>query len=78
MHRIVFMTSLYIHYTLSFVLNDHSVHDEPSFVLTHVFMHHAHCLLSSLLVLTLTMQKLHHWPSIISMLSQGLCGNEDD
>ena len=36
------------------------------------------CLLSTLLVLTLTMRELHCWPSIAGMLAQSHCGDEED
>ena len=37
MHSIVFMTSFYVNYTLSFVLVEHSVCHEPISVLINVF-----------------------------------------
>ena len=42
------------------------------------FMLLAQCLLSTLLVLTLTMRELRHWPSIAGMSPQSHCGDEED
>ena len=61
------MTSLYMYYALYFVHVEHSVCHEPISVLINIFMLLAYCLLSTLLVLTLTMCELHHWPSIAAM-----------
>ena len=36
-HWIVFMTSLYMYYALSFMLVEHSVRHEPIFVLINVY-----------------------------------------
>ena len=35
-------------------------------------------LFDSLLVLTLTMRELRHWPSIVGMSLQSHCGDEED
>ena len=40
--------------------------------------HKAWRLLSTLLVLTLTMRELRHWPSIAGMSPQSHCGDEED
>ena len=72
------MASLNMYYALSFVLVEHSVCHEPIFVLINVFTLLASCLLSTLLVLTLTMHELHHWPSIAGMSPQSHCGDEED
>ena len=61
------MTSLYMYYALYFVHVEHSVCHEPISVLINIFMLLAYCLLSTLLVLTLTMCELNHWPSIAAM-----------
>ena len=34
--------------------------------------------MSSLLVVTLTMRELHHWPSIVTMSPQSHCSDEED
>ena len=78
MHWIVFMTSLYMYHALSFVLIEHSVCHEPIFILINVFTLLAYCLLSTLLVLTITMRELRHWPSIAGMSPQSHCGDEED
>ena len=78
MHWIVFMTSLHRYYTLSFVLVEHCVCHEPIFVLINIFMLLAWCLLSTLLVLTLTMRELRHRPSIARMSPQSHCGDDED
>ena len=36
------------------------------------------CLLSTLLVLTLTMRQLRYWPSIAGIPPQGHCGDEEN
>ena len=72
------MTSLYMYYTLSFVLAEHAVCHEPLFVLINVFTILAGWLLSTLLLLTLTMRELRYWPSIAGILPQSRCGDEDD
>ena len=61
-----------------FVLVEHSVCREPISVLINAFTLRAYCLLSTLLVLTLTMRELSHWPSIAGMSLQSHCGNEED
>ena len=50
----------------------------PVFVSINLFTHLAQCLLSSLLVLTLTMRELRHWPPIAGMSPRGHCGDEGD
>ena len=72
------MTSLYKYYALGFVLVEHSMCHEPIFVLINVFTLFALCLLSTLLVLTLTMHELRHWPSIAGMSPQNYCDDEED
>ena len=72
------MTSLDMYCALSFVLVEHSVCHEPIFVSINVFTLFALCLLSTLLVLTLTMRELHQWPSIANMSLQSHCGDEED
>ena len=57
-----------MNYALCFVHVEHSVCHEPISVLINIFTLLAYCLLSTLLVLTLTMRKLLHWPSIVGML----------
>ena len=69
-HWIVFMTSLYMYYAPCFLLVEHSVFHEPTFVLINVFKLLAYCLLSTLLVLTLTMHELCHWLPIADMSPQ--------
>ena len=51
---------------------------EPISVLINIFTLLAWCLLSTLLVLTLTMRELCHWPSIAGMPPQSHCGDEED
>ena len=53
-------------------------HTEPTFVLINIFMLLGQCLLSTLLVPTLTMRELCHWPSIAGMSPQNHCGDEED
>ena len=64
------MTLLYMYYPACFVLVEHFVYHKPISVLINIFTLLALCLLSILLVLTLTKQELHDWPSIASMLPQ--------
>ena len=64
------MTSLYMYYAPCSVLVEHSLCHDPISVLIKVFTLLAKCLLSTLLVLTLTMRELHHWPSIAGMSPQ--------
>ena len=78
MHCIVFLTSLYMYYAPYFVLVKHSVFYEPISVLINIFMLLAWCLLSTLLVLTLTMRELRQWPSIAGMSPQSHFGDEED
>ena len=78
MHYIVFTTSLYMYYALCFVHVEHSVCNEPISVLITVFAFLAQCLLSALLLLTLTMYELRQWPSIAGMSPQNHCGDEED
>ena len=78
MHWIVFMTLLYLQYAPWFVLVEHTVHRQPFSVLTNVFTLQAYCLLSTLLVLTLSMCELCHCPSMASMSPQNNCDNEED
>ena len=77
-HWIVFMASLYMYNALCFVYIEHSVCHEPISVSINIYTPLAQCLLSTLLVLTLTMLELPHWPSIASMLPQRHCGDEED
>ena len=72
------MTSQYKYYALSFVLVEHSVCNELIFVLINVIMLLAQCLLSTLLVLTLVMCELHHWPPIAGILPESHCSDEED
>ena len=72
------MISLYIYYPLSLVLFEHSVCHEQIFVLINVFMLLAWYLLTTLLVLTLTIHKLRHWPSTTGISPQSHCGDEYD
>ena len=65
------------HHHNGFVLVEHSVCHGPISVLIDVFRLLAWCLLSTLLVLTLTMRELRHWPSIAGMLLQSHCGDEE-
>ena len=67
-----------MYYTLSFVLVEHYVRHEQTFVLIHVFVLLAYCLLSTLLVLTLTVCKLRNWFSIASIVPQSHFDNEED
>ena len=53
-------------------------HTEPISVLINIFMLLGQCLLSTLLVPTLTMCELCHWPSIAGMSPQSHCGDEED
>ena len=69
-HWIVSMTSLYYYYDLSFEIVEHSVCHQAPFLLINVFTLLASCLLSTLLILTLTMCEFHHWSSIAVMLPQ--------
>ena len=75
MHYIVFTTSLYMYYAFCFVHVEHSVCNEPISVLINVFAFLALWLLSALLLLTLTMYELRHWPS---MSPQSHCSDEED
>ena len=70
------VTNMY--YALCFVHFEHSVCHEPISVLINIFMLLAYRLLSTLLVLTLTVRELRHWPSIAGMLLQSHCGDEED
>ena len=70
--------TIYVYYVLCFMLVEDPVCHEPISVLINVFMLLAYCLLSTLLVLTLTMCELCHWPSIAGMLPQSHCGDEED
>ena len=70
--------TLYLYYALCFMLVEHSVCHEPISVLINVFMLRASCLLSTLLVLTLTMHELRHCLSIAGMSPQSHCGDEED
>ena len=72
------MTSLYMYYAPCFVLVEHSECHETISVLINIFMLLAQSLLSTLLVLTLTMRELRHWPSIAGMSPQSHCGDEED
>ena len=67
-----------LNYALCFMLSEHSVCHELISVLINAFMLLAKCLLSTLLVPTLIMRELRHWPSIAGMSSQSHCGDEDD
>ena len=66
------MTSLYMYYAPCFVLVEHSVCHEPVSVLINIFTLLVWCLLSTLLVLTLTIRELRHWPSIAIVVIRGM------
>ena len=68
------MTSVYIYNAPCIVFFEQSVCHEPISVLINGFMLLAYCLLSTLLVVTLTMRELHHWPSIADMEPQRYSG----
>ena len=51
--------------------------NEPISVLINLLTLLTQCLLSTLLVLTLTMHELRHWPFIAGMSPQSHCGNRD-
>ena len=72
------MASPYMYYALCFVHAEHSLFHEPISVLINIFVLLAQCLLSTLLVLTLTMYEFQHWPSIAGMLLQSHCRDEED
>ena len=72
------MASLYINYVTCFTLVEHSVCHETVSVSMNVFTIFASCLLSTLLVLTLTVRELRHWPSEIGILSQNYSSDEKD
>ena len=44
----------------------------------NIFTLLAWCFLSTLLVITLTMRELCHWPSIAGMSPKSHCGDEED
>ena len=69
---------IYIYYVLCFVLVEHSVCHKPIYVLINIFTLLALCLLSTLLVLTLTMHELRLWMFIAGMSPQSPCGDEED
>ena len=72
------MTSLYMYYNFSFALVERSVCHEPTiFVLINVFTLLAYCLLTTVLVLTLTMDVLYHLLSIANLMPQRHCDDED-
>ena len=77
-HWMLVMTSLYMFYVLGFVPFEHSMCHKPIPVLINVFTLLAQCLLSTLLVLVLKMCELRHRLSIVGMLPQSHCGNEED
>ena len=77
-HWLIFMASFYMYYDPCFALVEHSACHEPISVLNNVFTLLAYCLLSIVLVITLTMYELPHWPSIAGMLLQKHCGDEED
>ena len=72
------MTSLYMYYAPFFVLVEHSVCHEPISVLNYVFTLLAQYLFSTLLVLTLSVRELRHWPSRAGVSPQSHCGDEVD
>ena len=72
------MASPYMYYALCFVHAEYSLFHEPISVLINIFVLLAQCLLSTLLVLTLTMYEFQHWPSIAGMLLQSDCRDEED
>ena len=78
MHWIVFMASLYMYYAPCFVLIEHSMFYETMSVLIDVFIILSYCLLSTLLVLTLTVRELRHQSFIASMSPQIHFGDEED
>ena len=47
-------------------------------VLINIFALLVWCFLSNLLILTLEMGELCHWPSIVGMLPHSHCGDEED
>ena len=68
----------YMYYALCFVHVEHSGCHERISVLINIFMLLAWCLLITLLVLTLTMRQLRHWPSIAGMLPQSHWDDVED
>ena len=74
MRWIVFITSLYIYNAPCVVFFEQSLCHEPVSVLINSFTVVYYCLLSTLLVVTLTLLELHHWLCIAGMEPQRYCG----
>ena len=68
----------WIHQALCFVLVNFYMCHKPISVLIKIFTLLAWCLLNTLVILTLTMRELRHWPSISGMSPQSNCGDEED
>ena len=62
---LIFTQILYIH---TYIHNIYMIH----IIYMYIYIY------GSLLVLTLTMRELRHWPSIAGMSPQSHCGDEED